>query len=61
MVVATMGKETIVPAMTKKELYEKQMELLNMYLERGAISKQQYDKSSKDLTEKMGFGTAENK
>ncbi len=54
-------EEKIIPAMTKRELYDKQMELLKMYLERGAISKQQYDKSVKDLKEKMGFGTAENK
>ncbi len=39
----------------KKELYEKQMELLQMFRERGAISEEQYQKSSKDLTEKMGF------
>ncbi len=39
----------------KKELYDKQMELLQMFRERGAISEEQYQKSSKDLTEKMGF------
>ncbi len=48
-------KEKIVPAMTKRELYDKQMELLKMYLERNAITKEQYEKSSKDLTEKMGM------
>ncbi len=57
----TMEKETIVPVMTKKELYEKQMELLNMFLERGAITREQYEKSSKDLKEKMGFGKIDEK
>lgn len=40
---------------TKEELYHRQMDLLRTFLESGAISKAQYDKSSHDLTEKMGF------
>ncbi len=56
-----MEEKKIIPAMTKRELYDKQMELLNMYLEKGAITKEQYEKSSKDLTEKMSFGTVEKK
>ena len=42
-----------------QELYMKQKELLNMFLERGAITKSQYDKSITDLTEKMGYGKPE--
>ena len=34
-------------------LYERQKETLEAFLERGAISKQQYEKSLHDLTEKM--------
>ena len=40
----------------KKELYERQTALLILFLEKGAISRAQFDKSFKDLTEKMGFG-----
>lgn len=36
-----------------KELYERQKQLLEQFLERGAISKAQYDKSLHDLTVKM--------
>ena len=46
------------PTHTNEELYHKQMELLKTFLEKGAISQAQYDKSAHDLTEKMGFGTA---
>lgn len=38
------------------QLYDRQAELLNTFLERNAISKTQYDKSLHDLTEKMGYG-----
>lgn len=40
---------------TNEELYKKQMKLLKTFLEHGAISQAQYDKSSHDLTVKMGF------
>ena len=40
----------------KKQLYIKQKKLLEMFLEKGAISKAQFDKSLGDLTEKMGMG-----
>ncbi len=40
----------------KRRLYEKQKALLDTFLERGAISRQQYEKSLGDLTEKMGYG-----
>lgn len=40
-----------------KELYLKQKKLLQTFLEHGAISKSQYEKSLGDLTEKMGMQT----
>ena len=43
--------------MSKRELYDKQVRLLKTFLEHGAISQSQFDKSFHDLTEKMGFGT----
>ena len=39
-------------------LYERQKKMLEEFLERGAISQQQYEKSLHDLTEKMGIQTA---
>ena len=47
--------ENLTPEEKKAELYRKQKELLDMFLERNAISKAQYDKSLSDLTEKMGM------
>ena len=38
----------------KRDLYERQKQLLDTFLEHGAISQAQYDKSLGDLTEKMG-------
>ena len=38
-----------------KELFERQKRLLGMFLERGAISKEQYEKSLRDLTMKMNY------
>jgi len=38
------------------QLYLNQKQTLALFLERGAISKAQYDKSLGDLTEKMGIG-----
>lgn len=37
-----------------QRLFLRQKELLNMFLERGAISQAQHDKSLHDLIEKMG-------
>ena len=37
------------------QLYFEQKKTLDLFLERGAISKAQYDKSLGDLTRKMGF------
>ena len=42
------------------ELYLKQKPLLETFLEKGAISKAQYDKSLHDLTEKMGYSQSDN-
>ena len=39
----------------KKKLYIKQKKLLDIFLERKAISRKQYEKSLGDLTEKMGI------
>ena len=39
----------------RRQLYERQVELLNTFLASGAISRAQYDKSYGDLTAKMGF------
>ena len=39
----------------KQKLFEKQKNTLDMFLERNAISKAQYDKSIGDLIEKMGI------
>ncbi len=47
--------ENLSPEEKKKELYKKQKATLDMFLERGAISQAQYDKSLGDLTEKMGM------
>ena len=43
------------PEQKKKQLYLKQKELLDTFLERNAISRQQYEKSLHDMTEQMGF------
>ena len=45
------------PEEKKKELYLKQKAMLDMFLERGAIDRAQYDKSIGDPTEKMGLET----
>ena len=39
----------------KKALFLRQKDILDKFLERGAISKAQYDKSFGDLKEKMGI------
>ena len=44
------------PEEKKKELYLRQKHILADFLERGAITQAQYDKSFGDLTEKMGMG-----
>ncbi|MCR5329079.1 MAG: hypothetical protein K6E12_09570 [Saccharofermentans sp.] len=47
--------EQLSPEEKKKQLYLNQKQTLDAFLERGAISKAQYDKSLGDLTEKMGM------
>lgn len=47
--------ETLTSEEKKKQLYIKQKKLLDLFLEKNAISKDQYDKSLGDLTEKMGM------
>lgn len=47
------------PEQKKRRLYDRQVELLKTFLESGAISKAQYDKSYGDLTEKMGYAGEE--
>ncbi len=39
----------------QKELFLRQKETLVLFLERGAISQEQFDKSFGDLCRKMGF------
>ena len=47
--------ETMVPEEKKKQLFLNQKRTLDLFLERNAISKAQYDKSLGDLIEKMGM------
>ena len=48
------------PEQKKHELYDKQVKTLKLFLERHAISQEQYNKSFHDLTEKMGFTVSSN-
>ena len=47
--------ETLTPEEKKTQLFLVQKKTLDLFLERNAISKAQYDKSLGDLTEKMGM------
>lgn len=47
--------ENMTPEEKNRELFRKQKKTLDLFLERNAISKVQYDKSLGDLTEKMGI------
>ena len=47
--------ENMTPEEKKKELFFKQKKTLDLFLERNAISKAQYDKSLGDLAKKMGM------
>ena len=40
----------------RRRLYLRQKALLEQFLQKGAISRAQYEKSLRNLTEKMGFG-----
>jgi hypothetical protein len=46
--------EKLSPEEKKKQLFLKQKELLDTFLEKNAISKAQYEKSLGDLRTKMG-------
>ena len=46
------------PEEKKVRLYFRQKKMLDEFLEHGAITKAQYDKSLGDLTEKMGMKDA---
>ena len=47
--------EQCTPEEKRVQLYENQKELLGKFLERGAITQRQYNKSLGDLTVKMGM------
>jgi len=47
--------ERLSPEQKKMQLYLEQKKTLEAFLERGAISKAQFDKSLGDLTVKMGM------
>lgn len=53
--------QNLSPEEKKKELYLKQKAMLDMFLERNAISRAQYDNSLGDLTEKMGMHLTDGK
>ena len=53
------NREPKTSEMKKRELYFRQKELLDTFLENGAISRAQYDKSLGDLTVKMGIDPEE--
>ena len=48
--------ENLSPEEKKKALYERQRDMLKRFLEHGAITQAQHDKSLHDLTVKMGYG-----
>lgn len=51
--------ENLSPEEKKRELFLRQKQTLDMFLERHAISRAQYDKSLGDLREKMGMQDVE--
>ncbi len=53
--------ELMSPEEKKIDLFLRQKETLELFLERNAISKEQFDKSYGDLVEKMGMKDYENK
>lgn len=60
-----MGQEIIWSEMSAEEkkvqLYLNQKRVLELFLERNAISKEQYDKSLEDMTVKMGMEAYKNR
>ena len=49
----------LTPEQKKQELFRNQKHTLDLFLERGAISREQYDKSLGDLIRKMGIAENE--
>lgn len=49
--------ETLTPEEKHRALYDRQVATLATFLEHGAISQEQHDKSLHDLTVKMGYGS----
>ena len=47
--------EKLTPDEKKRQLFYKQKDLLDTFLEHEAISREQYEKSLNDLTENMGI------
>ena len=47
--------EKLTYAEKNRQLYRKQKQTLDMFLEHGAISQAEHDKSLHDLQDKMGF------
>ena len=47
--------DALTPEEKKKQLFLKQKNTLDLFLDRNAISKEQYDKSLGDLIDKMGM------
>ena len=45
----------LTPEEKKRNLFLEQKKTLDLFLEKGAISKAQYDKSYGDMKKKMGF------
>ena len=49
--------ESMPPEQKRRELYDRQVATLATFLEHGAITQDQHDKSLHDLTVKMGMAT----
>ena len=47
--------ETLTPEQKRRALYDRQVATLATFLEHGAITQAQHDKSLHELTEKMGY------
>ena len=47
--------ETLTPEEKRRALYDRQVATLKTFLEHGAITQAQHNKSLHDLTEKMGY------
>ena len=50
------GESDLAAEKKRRKLYDRQVELLKTFLERGTISRAQYEKSYGDLTAKMTCG-----